>query len=273
MDLNNILVHRVLKSNCAPDWHWDKQPISPWPKVNYTFHNNKYFWNYNLWSILKGEGILRDSQMEWSLQRGDVFLLRGNQAYYGTNNPNNPLVVTAVHFDFLDENRMSITPQKIPFHHHFNRMRFFESILKRIENAWHLENIDQVEVWLKACLSEFMYVDTQTLSTPLSTQEKIIKAICDEISDDPSEQYTFAEFAQRTHCSPRHFNRLFKQYIGLSPQEYILTMRLETAKDILLSSSLSIGRIADLVGFNDIYYFSKWFKAKTGLPPSKYRQT
>jgi AraC-like DNA-binding protein len=273
MDFNNILVHRVLKFNCAPDWHWNKQPVYPWPTDHYTSIGGKYFWNYNLWCILKGEGTLKTHQAQWPLQRGDVFLLRGNEAYFGTNNPNDPLLVTAVHFDFLDENRKPITPQQVRFHHHFNRMQFFDSLLKRIENAWRFIRMDQVETWLKACLTEFMDIDTQKVSAPLSSEEMIIKAICEEISEDPSQQYTLSEFAQRTHCSSRHFNRLFKQYIGLSPQEYILTMRLETAKDILLSSSLSISRIAELVGFNDIYYFSKWFKAETGLPPSKYRQT
>jgi AraC-like DNA-binding protein len=36
-------------------------------------------------------------------------------------------------------------------------------------------------------------------------------------------------------------------------------------------SSFSIGRIADLLGYSDIYHFSKQFKEKTGIPPSRFR--
>lgn len=273
MRLKDIQVHRVLKFNCAPDWHWEKQADHSWPSAPYRSHGDKYFWNNNLWSILSGKGILRTRQKHWPLHRGDVFLLRGNETYLSTHDPNNPLVVIAIHFDYLDDNRITMAPEKIPFHHYINQMHFFESLLERLENSWRSGQTDQVGTWMKACLAEIMNASTEKVSAPESRQEKTIKSLCEEFRNNPARPYTLSELARQTHCSPRHFNRLFRKYMGVTPQQYILTLRLETAKDLLLSSSLSVGRIAELTGISDIYYFSKWFKAQTGHPPSKYRKT
>lgn len=273
MHLNDLLVHRVLKFNCAPDWYWDKRHICPWPTVQYRAHGDNYFWNYNLWCVLRGRGTLKTDLKQWPLKRGDVFLLRGNEAYFGTNDPSDPLVVTAVHFDFQAKNKQILTPRGLPFYRHFSGMQFIEELLGRIENAWRGGEVNSSAIWMKACLTEFVNIETPTPSDPQNDQVNMIRAICDEICADPGRRHIIADLAKRTHCSPRHFNRLFKQFTDTTPQEFILKARLENAKDILLSSSHSINRIAELAGFNDIYYFSKWFKAQTGLPPSKYRQS
>ena len=271
MNIDNVVVHRILKFNCEPDWHWNKNPISPWPNTHAERGSDKYFWNYNLWIISKGLGHLNARHSDWSLQRGDIFLLRGDEAYFGRHSPENPLVVIAIHFDFLDPYGKIKTPQKLPFHHHFESLMFFETILKRIEEAWTCGQVNNSAIWMKACLTEFINKEEQTPFELHNPQEAIIHEICDEIRKNPAKQYLLEEFAQRLHCSPRHFNRRFKQFIGVTPIEFILTMKLESAKDMLLSSSLSIGRIAESLGFRDVYYFSKWFKSQTGLPPSQYR--
>ena len=273
MHLNDLLVHRVLKFNCAPDWYWDKRPVCPWPTVHYRSHGDNYFWNYNLWCVLSGNGTLKTDHKQWALKRGDVFLLRGNEAYFGEHNPGNPLKVTAIHFDFQAKNKQPLTPKGLPFYRHFSGMQFLEELLVRIESTWRSRQVDSSAIWTKACLTEFVNIETKTPSDPKNDQIMIIRAICDEICTDPGRQHIIADFANRTHCSLRHFNRLFKQFTDTTPQAFILEARLEKAKDILLSSSHSINRIAELTGFNDIYYFSKWFKDKTGLPPSKYRQS
>jgi len=273
MSLGDILVHRVLKVNCAPDWHWKKQPVYPFPAVYADAIRDKYFWNNNLWCILGGSGTIKTGQSQWSLSRGDVFLLRGNEAYFATHDPSRPLIVIAVHFDFTDKSRNILTPDGLPFHRHFTGMQFVESLLKRITIAWRSGQAETSAIWMRVCLNEFISAEKQISDDRQNDKAEIIRAICDEIRSNPGRQYVIADFARRTHCSLRHFNRLFKQFAGTTAHEYILTARLETAKDIILSSSHSISRIAELVGFNDIYYFSKWFKIKTGLPPSEYRRS
>ena len=63
----------------------------------------------------------------------------------------------------------------------------------------------------------------------------------------------------------------FKKETGQSFREYLISVRLRSAKSLLLYSNLSISEIAYSVGFNDSNYFSNTFKKYVGLSPSKYK--
>jgi two-component system response regulator YesN len=59
----------------------------------------------------------------------------------------------------------------------------------------------------------------------------------------------------------------------MSPTHYQQMIRLSRAKELLCETTLRIGKIAERVGFECPYYFSRIFKAKTGMTPGEYRQT
>ena len=72
-----------------------------------------------------------------------------------------------------------------------------------------------------------------------------------------------------------HMRRIFTDAVGISPVEYLTEVRIKTAKQLLENPSISsnsISNICELSGYNDIGYFSKIFKKKTGLSPSEYRK-
>lgn len=67
--------------------------------------------------------------------------------------------------------------------------------------------------------------------------------------------------------------RIFASEYNCTPKQYQLEQRLELARQYLKNSSYSIREIAELVGFNDEFYFSNWFKKRTGIPPREFRKT
>jgi AraC-like DNA-binding protein len=69
------------------------------------------------------------------------------------------------------------------------------------------------------------------------------------------------------------FREEFHKVTGLPHTQYQLGIRLDKAKELLRETTLSIGEIADQLGFRDQYYFARFFKAKTGITASEYRQT
>lgn len=69
-----------------------------------------------------------------------------------------------------------------------------------------------------------------------------------------------------------YFSRQFQKVLGVRPLDYIINKRLERAKLLITTSSLSLQEIADRVGVFDIYYFSKLFKSRFGIAPSQYRK-
>jgi transcriptional regulator GlxA family with amidase domain len=72
--------------------------------------------------------------------------------------------------------------------------------------------------------------------------------------------------------SERSFARRFSQATGMSPLEYIHTLRLEEAKQMLESTEQAVEAIANEVGYEDASFFGRLFKRKVGLTPTQYRK-
>ena len=77
------------------------------------------------------------------------------------------------------------------------------------------------------------------------------------------------EAIAQSGLSSRRFNDLFKGVFGITPNRYIVLRRIEQAKRMLETKSLTVTEVAELCGFSDVYYFSKVFKQICGIPPSK----
>ena len=71
--------------------------------------------------------------------------------------------------------------------------------------------------------------------------------------------------------SGRHFRSLFHSAYDTTAAGYILSLKIELAKNLLSVGTLPISEIAELCGFFDIYHFSKAFKNEVGIPPSKWK--
>ena len=85
-------------------------------------------------------------------------------------------------------------------------------------------------------------------------------------------KYTVAWSAKQSHLSYVQFYRRFKAAIGVSPKEYLLKLRMDKAKHLLLEKSANIREIAYVCGFENEYYFSSCFKKSVGLSPSEFRR-
>lgn len=80
------------------------------------------------------------------------------------------------------------------------------------------------------------------------------------------------ELANIENLSVSRYNTLFRQMMGISPTTYITRLRITSAKELLVSTDLSINKISKLVGYPDSHFFSRVFKATLGVSPSEYRK-
>lgn len=87
-----------------------------------------------------------------------------------------------------------------------------------------------------------------------------------------TEDQTVAELAELCTMSETHFRRLFLRLTGVSPTEYRLHKRILRAKDLLTSGQFSISEISRETGFSDPSYFSRVFRAQTGMSPGEFRK-
>ncbi len=86
------------------------------------------------------------------------------------------------------------------------------------------------------------------------------------------EQVSIDEYADMCGLSAGHFAHLFRKETGQSPHAYLLTLRLQTADEYLLSTDKSISEIAYAVGFTDPLYFSRLFKKHRKTSPAEFRR-
>ena len=80
------------------------------------------------------------------------------------------------------------------------------------------------------------------------------------------------EAVRLSGVTSRRFCDLFKTNFGLTPNRYIVLKRIGSAKELLQSGSFSVSDTAELCGYSDVYYFSRVFKAETGVTPSEWRK-
>lgn len=92
------------------------------------------------------------------------------------------------------------------------------------------------------------------------------------IQEHYAEPVSLDDLMEVVHLSKYYFLKLFKQYTGLSPYEYLINYRISQAKRLLRTTDHSIGAIAGEVGFLDESNFIKQFKKITGCKPLVYRK-
>jgi AraC-like DNA-binding protein/mannose-6-phosphate isomerase-like protein (cupin superfamily) len=78
--------------------------------------------------------------------------------------------------------------------------------------------------------------------------------------------------ARQLGLSYSRFRSVFKEYTGVSPQQYLINIRLNLARFWLTDSEIPISEIATNLGFSSVYYFSRLFKKKKGCSPSSFRE-
>jgi len=92
------------------------------------------------------------------------------------------------------------------------------------------------------------------------------------IADHYQEPSPVAALVQLSGLAERSFKRRFQQATGMSPLEYVHTLRLEEAKQMLEAGSRPIEAIANEVGYEDAGFFSRLFRRKVSLTPAQYRK-
>lgn len=107
--------------------------------------------------------------------------------------------------------------------------------------------------------------------TSVKSNPDIINII-NEMEKNPEKKYSLAALAKKSNMCVSGFTRKFRNMVGMSPIEYLLTLRMEKAENLLLSTSMTVYDIAEQCGFYDINYFIKVFRRLHEFTPAKFRK-
>ncbi len=99
-----------------------------------------------------------------------------------------------------------------------------------------------------------------------------MEAAIRHFSENYNTDIVIEDYAASMHRSTVWFIRTFKQYTGMSPMQYIISIRIANAQRLLGTIDYNVTEIASIVGYDNPLYFSRLFKKQTGLSPSEYRK-
>ncbi len=98
-----------------------------------------------------------------------------------------------------------------------------------------------------------------------------IQRALDLIHQGPNRQIAVTELARLVGLSDSHFHHLFRREIGVSPAKYLDNLMLREAEHLIMTTTLSVKAIFNIVGATDRSHFIRKFRQVYGLAPSQYR--
>ena len=102
---------------------------------------------------------------------------------------------------------------------------------------------------------------------------KLIDNVISDIREHYMEDISLSSLSSKYNISMGHLSKMIKDNLKVNFSDYIASLRIQRAKELLRDDSMSIQEIAEIVGYNDYFYFTKVFKKIEGISPSKYRKS
>lgn len=99
-----------------------------------------------------------------------------------------------------------------------------------------------------------------------------MRRVIEYIEDGLDGDLSIERMAAEAEISPVYFARAFKAAVGQSPHQYVLTRRVERAKELLRDTGMPVADVALSVGFSSQSHLSHWFVRQVGISPAAYRR-
>lgn len=237
-------------------------------RKNQIFENE----NYSLFAmeyVLKGKGYLEINGKKFEISKGDVYFLHRHSyhRYYPDERQpwkkifftlDGPLVDSLVSVYNLES---TYVVRNCDVKHLFIKMlRHFKT--QRGENC-ELAPLIFHELLTKIRLSSG---DVSSFSEP-------VRFIRNYLDANVIRRVRLNNLARTMKISVQHVIRIFKKECSMTPYDYLVKRRIESAKVMLKQTGMSVKEIAYKLQYSDPYYFSNFFKRKTGISPIKYRKS
>ncbi len=220
--------------------------------------------------ISEGEGIFLCEGKEYPLKKGSCFFFRHDlpHRYYPTADPFvNHWVTFAGDCCEQIENLLSEEGFCVFALNHLSQlMPAFERICSAVQNNESSETL--------SALTYQYFLDFIRLRREESDnhEERLLPALR-FMEEHPEQEHTLDTLAALSGMSKYAFCRLFREVKGVSPFTYLLRLRIQRAKHLLLSDrTLKVAQIAEMTGFHDVSYFCAVFKKTEGITPSAFRK-
>ena len=142
-------------------------------------------------------------------------------------------------------------------------------LFREILECWHKKELGY-KYKCSAILCEIFAECYAENYVPNIQNSKIQKSVEYILDNYKKSDLTIKDIAKQSFISEVYFRKLFKEEYGLSPQKYIVKLRIQHAVGLIATGYYSLNEIAYMSGYNDYKYFSVEFKKAIGVSPSEY---
>ncbi|MFV0558838.1 MAG: helix-turn-helix domain-containing protein [Enterococcus sp.] len=231
--------------------------------------------NYILHIVLEGKGVYFVKEQQYHLKKGDIFLIRPGETTFYRSDAEDPWVYAwlsfggkvadeiITHSEFKADGCTMVSTDTKPY---------IDIILACFD---YKEGLIENEVKLNELTYRFLGVLLNDLGQlDLGSQRRFsrltVEAV-DFIRQHYFEEITITEIANHLAVNRSHLSRVFKNYLDMSIQEFLIGVRINRAASLLSATEETVEAIAFKVGFNSLVVFSRMFKKSTGETPTQYR--
>jgi AraC-like DNA-binding protein len=231
--------------------------------------------DYILLYSLGGKGYIENDAGKMELNPNQFIIIPPHLFHRYQADLHHPWTLYWVHFssDKLEEFGVDFNIKRFysPTELRFNQKTIdtWVQMYASLADGYNTPNISYSNLCLYRFLSFFLLLNkTFTLDDGDSRLDQSIAFMKKNIG----KRLTADDIASRFQYSSSHYTAIFKEKTGMSPIEYFIRLKMHFACQLLTQTDLKIKEVADRIGYDDPYYFSRLFKQVTGHPPKEYRK-
>lgn len=235
--------------------------------------------------VIDGCIYVTEGDTDYEVNAGELLILKNGVHHFGKKKIQKGTKWIFVHFRIsADCNALPFYPDASPLGAYdataesiLTLPKFLDSVSARFEKELktfieYAQSDDAYKKWFinqrLFLLLSSLAVSTQGFSNNLTLSDRI----CRYLSDNIGVPFNSENIEKRFYLSYKYMSHLFKKEKGVTMQQYHNSVRMDEACRLLCSTLMSIGEIADKLGFSDVLYFSRCFRNYTGKSPSAYRK-
>jgi AraC family transcriptional regulator of arabinose operon len=234
-------------------------------------------WSYTLLFCVDGAGVVQQGDARWNLTCGMVALLRPFEFHAYEAGRDQPWSLYWVHFNgsMAAEyaNLLTNFGQRtcFPIELDVRVIHTFEEILTTYHEGFSYRQLVRASALMHQMLSSIWMQSDMPEKTPNDVETRIARTIA-VMKENPGSRMSIREFAAAANMSQMYFGEKFRQYTRQNPRSYFTGVKMEKASELLATTDMKVEHVAQAVGFDDAFYFSRVFKGIIGETPSGYRE-
>ncbi len=228
--------------------------------------------SHGLVYVLGGRALYKFSSEDLHVSKDDVIYLARGSKYETIGEGDTGYHFIVISFNLADDGSKSLSPLPLDIITKSANQHYYRDIFHEISEKWYYKG-PLYQLKCKALLSEIIYsLAQETLKGRMhvSGLTRILPAV-EYMEKCFDRDINISDISDLAGVSVSHFRRLFGRIYGISPHEYLNSIRIAKAKDMLRSEIYSVGEVAGKTGFKNIYYFSRMFRKMTGVAPSGFK--